>query len=60
MYMHEGTWLKRMYMYNRQFGQDGHIHEVKHKHMKNKKIGIQVKMHESSKLGYASTSNGYK
>ena len=24
------------------------------------KIGMQVKMHESSKLGYTSTSNGYK
>ena len=53
---------QRMYMYNQFFGQYGHIHEVKHKtheHM-NTKIGIQVKMHESSKLDYTSTSNGFK
>ena len=44
MYMHEGTWLKRMYMYNEQFGQDRHIHEVKQeKHENMDKIGIQVK-----------------
>ena len=32
-------------------------HEVKYKHVQ--KYGILVKMHESSKLEYTSTSNGY-
>ena len=35
---------QRMYMYNQQFRQDGHIHEVKtYKHENMDKIGIQVK-----------------
>ena len=35
---------QRMYMYNKSFRQDGHIHEVKLENMKNMdKIGIQVK-----------------
>ena len=34
----------RMYMYNQQFGQDRHIHEVKHINMKSMhRMGIQVK-----------------
>ena len=61
MYMHEGMWLKWVYMYNQQFGQDRHIHEVKtHDHKTCPKWRIQIKMHESSKLDYTSTSNGYK
>ena len=60
-YMHEGMWLKRMYMYNQQLRQDGHIHEVKTQdHKTYPKWGIQVRMHESSKLDYTRTSNGYK
>ena len=41
--------------------QNKHIHEVKTHNHKTcpKKMGIQVKMHESSKLDYTSTSNGY-
>ena len=50
----------RMYMYNYYFGQNRHIHEVKRKHENMYKMGIQVKMYESSKLDYTSTSNGYK
>ena len=51
----------RMYMYNYQFRQNRHIHEANHKHEKHaQKQGIQVKMHESSKLGYTSTSTEYK
>ena len=43
------------------FGKNKHIHEAKHINMKNMyKMGIQVKMYESSKLGYTSTSNEYK
>ena len=54
---------QRMYMYSQQFGQDGHIHEVKHKHKTMKQIQkweYKFKMHESSKLDYTSTSNGFK
>ena len=48
-----------MYMYNQEFGQDRHIHEAKHRNMKNKNKNTS-QMHESSKLDYTSTSNGYK
>ena len=34
--------------------------KVKHKHEKHVQYGNTSQMHESSKLGYTSTSNGYK
>ena len=37
-----------------------YIHEVKHKHEKHVQNGNTSQMYESSKLGYTSTSNGYK
>ena len=63
--VHKGICMKargsRMYMYNQQLRQDRHIHEVKTQYHKTfPKWGIQVRMYESSKLDYTSTSNGYK
>ena len=41
--------------------QNKHIHEMKtQNHQTNSKMGIQVKMQESSKLDYTNTSNGNK
>ena len=52
---------QRMYMYNQQFRQDGHIHEVKQGIIKQiQKWEYKFKMHGSSKLDYTSTSNGFK
>ena len=50
----------KMYMYRQQFRQNRHIDEAKHKHENMYKMRIQVKMYESSKLGYTSSSNEHK
>ena len=48
-------------MYKQQFGQDGHIHEVKQKsHEHENENRNTSQMHESSKLNYTNTSNGDK
>ena len=60
--MHEGTWLKRMYMYNNNLDKmDIYMKLNINKKMKQiQKWEYKFKMYESSKLDYTSTSNGNK
>ena len=58
--LHEKQMTQGVYMYILRFGKID-IHEEKTQdHKTYPKWGIQVRMHESSKLDYTSTSNGYK
>ena len=60
-YMHEGTWLKGcICIINSLDKIDIYMKLKTHDHKIISKMGIQVRMHESSKLDYTSTSNGYK
>ena len=59
--LHEKQMTQGVYMYILKFWQIRHIHEVKtHDHKTSPKWEYKFKMHESSKLDYTSTSNGYK
>ena len=59
--MHEGMWLKGCICIINSLDKIDIYMKIKHMIIETyPKWGIQVRMHESSKLYYTSTSNGYK
>ena len=58
--MHEGKWLKDVYVQLLIWTKINIYMKLNINKKACQKYGIQVKMFESSKLDYTSTSNGYK